>query len=187
MPARGRSAVSPMRPSLEAVLAATAFLLAAAATVYTVSEARLQAAAPVRPGHFVVPDDGAAVAEGRRLAHEVARCAACHGPDLGGLAAPGGAAGALVARVPAPNLTAGRGGLGAVLRDEEWALAIRHGLARDGRPLWGLPHHGDAALSDAQLGALVAYLRRLPPVDRETPPRRIGPVGRLLLVAGRVP
>ena len=180
-----------MRPSLEAVLAAaTAFLLAAAATVYTVSETRLQAAAPVRPQRYVVPDDSAALAEGRRLAHEVARCAACHGADLGGLASPAGpadAVSALVARVPAPNLTAGRGGLGALLRDDGWALAIRHGLARDGRPLWGLPHHGDAALSDAQLGALVAYLRRLPPVDRETPPRRIGPVGRLLLVAGRLP
>jgi mono/diheme cytochrome c family protein len=33
---------------------------------------------------------------------------------------------------------------------------------------------------------VIAYLRRLPPVDRTVPPTRFGPVGRALLAAGKL-
>ena len=37
------------------------------------------------------------------------------------------------------------------------------------------------------LGALVSWLRSLPPVDRELPESSVGPVGRLLFLAGEFP
>ena len=42
-------------------------------------------------------------------------------------------------------------------------------------------------LSDEDLGALIAYLKTLPPVDNEMPPLNLGPLGRLMLVLGELP
>ncbi|HXQ35163.1 MAG TPA: c-type cytochrome, partial [Anaerolineales bacterium] len=42
-------------------------------------------------------------------------------------------------------------------------------------------------LSDEDLGALIAYLKTLPPVDNELPPLRLGPLGRLMLALGEAP
>jgi len=42
-------------------------------------------------------------------------------------------------------------------------------------------------LSDADLGALIAYLKSLPPVDNELPERRIGPLGSLMVALGQFP
>jgi len=39
-------------------------------------------------------------------------------------------------------------------------------------------------LSDDDSGALIAYLKSLPPVDREPVPNSVGPVGRALLLKG---
>jgi mono/diheme cytochrome c family protein len=42
-------------------------------------------------------------------------------------------------------------------------------------------------LSDEDLGALIAYLKTLPPVDNEIPNRSVGPLGRLLTALGKFP
>ena len=42
-------------------------------------------------------------------------------------------------------------------------------------------------LSDEDLGALIAYLKTLPPVDNEMPPLALGPLGRVMLVLGQLP
>ena len=41
-------------------------------------------------------------------------------------------------------------------------------------------------LSDTDLGALLGYLRGLPPVDREVPPSRFRWLGRVMLARGRM-
>jgi mono/diheme cytochrome c family protein len=41
--------------------------------------------------------------------------------------------------------------------------------------------------NDEDLGALVAYVQSLPPVDNELPARQIGPLGRLAVVLGQFP
>jgi mono/diheme cytochrome c family protein len=41
-------------------------------------------------------------------------------------------------------------------------------------------------LSDTDLGAIIGYLKQLPPVDREVPETRFGPLGRALLAAGKL-
>jgi cytochrome c553 len=49
-----------------------------------------------------------------------------------------------------------------------------------------MPSEVYAHLSDADLAAIVAFLERLPPVDRELPSTRFGPMGRALLTAGKL-
>src|SRR5690606_38231941 len=83
-----------------------------------------------------------------------------------------------------PNLTSGRGGLPPDYRDEDYVRALRHGIDRTGRPLVLMPSAEYAVLSDEDLGALIAYLRTLPSVDRDRGPVAPGPVVRVLMLAG---
>jgi mono/diheme cytochrome c family protein len=42
-------------------------------------------------------------------------------------------------------------------------------------------------LTDADLAAIIAYVKTVPPVDHQLPKVSIGPVGRALFVAGKLP
>ena len=42
-------------------------------------------------------------------------------------------------------------------------------------------------LSDEDLGALIAYLKSLPPIDNEMPKTDLGPLGRVMLALGQLP
>jgi cytochrome c553 len=85
------------------------------------------------------------------------------------------------------NLTTGRGGVGASLTAADWERAVRHGVGRDGRALRFMPSDDFATLSDADLGAIIAWARQLPPVDRELPATRVGPVLRVMNAIGQIP
>jgi mono/diheme cytochrome c family protein len=50
-----------------------------------------------------------------------------------------------------------------------------------------MPSNSFHYLSDEDLGALIAYLKSLPPVDNELPARRIEPLGRLMMAVGMFP
>jgi mono/diheme cytochrome c family protein len=111
-----------------------------------------------------VPADAAAIERGRHLSEAVAVCTVCHGDDLGGRLAfehP------LLGRGYTPNLTRGRGGIGASYQAADWERALRHGVDRSGRGLLFMPVDHYRHLSDADLGAIIAYARSLPPVDNE--------------------
>ena len=113
---------------------------------------------------LAVPSDAAAVARGRHLSDAVAVCTVCHGDDLGGRLAfehP------LLGRGYTPNLTRGRGGVGASYAVADWERALRHGVDRNGRGLLFMPVDHYQHLSDADLGAMIAYYRSMPPVDNE--------------------
>jgi mono/diheme cytochrome c family protein len=64
--------------------------------------------------------------------------------------------------------------------------AIRHGVAPDGRPLFIMPSSAYQRLSDPDVAAIVAYVRSVPPVDREFPPSGLGPIARALLATGKL-
>jgi mono/diheme cytochrome c family protein len=112
-----------------------------------------------------VPTDVVSVEKGRHLA-VIRGCVECHGSDLGGRTfVDDGMAG----RLSGANLTSGQGGVGKQLTDLDWVRAIRHGLRRDGTPLLIMPSKEYWHLDDADLGALIAYLKTVPPVDRALP------------------
>lgn len=128
-----------------------------------------------------IPRDSAAIARGRHLSRAISKCVNCHGDDLGGQlvfdALP-------MARVVAPNLTSGRGGVAGNRTDDDFLRAIRHGIGPGGRALVLMPSRNYWHMGDADVGSLIAYLRTLPAVDRELEPTKFGLVGRVLLVKG---
>lgn len=156
----------------------------ALAGVYAVSEARMRRTYRVDPGPVAVRTDAEAVRQGAHLA--VTRgCTDCHGADLGGKVFIDDAP---VARLAGSNLTRGRGGVAArYAADADWVRAIRNGVAPDGRALLFMPSHEFNPLGDEDVGALVAYIRSLPPVDSDLPAPSVGPLGRALFLAGQVP
>jgi cytochrome c553 len=164
-----------------ALLALALALIATAALADLAVRRRLKT--PVEVAAQPIPARPEALGRGEHLGRSVLICAECHGPDLGGAVvtdAPG------FGRIVAPNLTAGRGGIGPQMGDLDWDRAVRHGVAADGRPLVLMPSDGYAFLSIADVGALRAWVEQLPPVDRALPPTRLGPLGRWLAAGGRL-
>ncbi len=127
-----------------------------------------------------LPSDEASLAVGEHWAE--IHCRACHGPDLGGNTAffndPA------LGYVDAPNLTSGQGGFGATATDADWVRAVRHGIRQDGKSVFIMPSNDFYYLSDADLGGLIAYLKTVPPVDRETRPRNLKPMAKILYALG---
>ncbi|HEY7636705.1 MAG TPA: c-type cytochrome [Gemmatimonadales bacterium] len=127
--------------------------------------------------------DSIGLERGRHLVEVIGKCAVCHGDDYGGkLLLDNFAMGHLVSA----NLTGGRGGIGDYT-DSDYERAIRHGVGRDGRALIFMPAEAYNALSDADLAAMIGFLRTLPAVDREPTRPRVGPVARALYVARGFP
>lgn len=165
------------------LLGAVVLLLGlAVSAVYALSGQKLRQSYAVAVKPVAIPADAASVLRGRHIA-ETRGCIDCHGQDFGG---------AKVIDDPAvgvmwgPNLTGGQGGLAAGFNDEDWVRAIRHGVAKDGRPLVLMPSIEYAHFSDDDLGALIAYLKTLPKVDRERVALTVGPVARALMLAGEI-
>ena len=131
---------------------------------------------------IAIPTDSASITRGEHIA-TIRMCRHCHLDDLGGQTA--GAP--LLITLSVPNLTPGMGGVGATNTDEDWVRAIRHGVGRDGRGLVVMPSSIWYQLSDEDLGALIAYLKSLPPVNHELPPTDLGPLGRVMLTLGQLP
>ena len=158
-------------------------LLLILVVVYGLSERRFRKTYNVEPGPVVVRSDAPTLARGQHIA--VTRgCTDCHGEAMSGkvfIDAPP------MARLFASNLTPGRGGVGGTYRDADWVRAVRHGVGPEGKPLLFMPSHEFHALSDEDVGALVAYLKSLPPVDNTLPENSVGPLGRVLYLTGQVP
>jgi mono/diheme cytochrome c family protein len=118
-----------------------------------------------------------------RGAHLVAArgCVGCHGEDLAGHVELDNA---FIGRLAGPNLT--RGGRGGRLTDADWERAVRHGVRRDGSPLFVMPASEHTGMSDEDLGAIVAYARSLPARPNVPPLSRAGPVIGAMQAAGKV-
>ncbi|MCC7411441.1 MAG: hypothetical protein IT495_07410 [Gammaproteobacteria bacterium] len=108
--------------------------------------------------------DPAAIERGRYFVHAIAVCGVCHGLDLAGQVMSDSP---IFGHVRTPNLTPGRNGVGQYYRPVDWARAIRHGLAVDGRAFAFMPVDHYYHIIDADLGDMIAYLESLAPVDNE--------------------
>ena len=123
-----------------------------------------------------IPTDPASIARGKYLAEKVAVCTECHGTDLGGKVVEDNVA---MGRLVASNLTRGRGGLPADYSDQDFVRALTHGVKRDGRSVIFMPS-ADYTFTADDLGAIVAYVKSVPAVDRTLPAMSVGPVARAL-------
>lgn len=156
-------------------LAAIAALAVLVLNLLTQNRLNKQYEVPINP--LTIPDGESALARGEHLVRAVSSCVSCHGSDLGGkefIVEP------LLAQIYAPNLTSGKGGKASNFSSEDWVRVLRHGVDQTGRPLVFMPAQYYRYYSDEDLGAIVAYIQSLPPVDKETPPRRFFLLGQIL-------
>jgi cytochrome c553 len=154
------------------------------AVAYGVSQRKLNRKWEVAAAALKVTREPAQIARGRHLATAVSKCTECHGADLGGKM--------FLDEMPlgvviASNLTAGKGGVLPRYSDAQLDAAIRHGVRPDKRGLLIMPSEEYQHLSDEDAAAIIAYIRSVPPVDRELAASRVGPLGHVLFAAGQLP
>ena len=151
------------------------FVIAVGA-VYVQSNRIINKRYPFQPHSVAVPTDSASIAQGERIAR--IRCFGCHADSLYGQVffdEPG------VARISAANIPAKL----LTTSDAELAGFLRTGVRKDGTSPFIMPPPGFYHMSDADLGALIAYLRTIPQGGEPLPPNAYRPIGRLGVVLGQ--
>jgi mono/diheme cytochrome c family protein len=106
-----------------------------------------------------VASDEATLARGRYL-FASRGCGDCHAANGAGrvfIDTPDGSF-----RVRSPNISPR--GVVANYTDADWVRAIRHGVKPDGRPIFIMPSEDYNRFTDADVAAIIAYARSLPPV-----------------------
>ena len=160
------------RIALRVLLALVLLIAAFAAFVYWKSERGMNQRMQVAGEELAIPTSPEAIARGLELANTYG-CLECHGSDGGGKhfldAMP-------VLDIRTPNLT--RGGRTARWSGRDWARSVRHGVRPDGSMVLFMPATDFRMVDAADLGAIVAYMKSLPPVTRDAGRTRPGPVGR---------
>ena len=155
-------------------------LLLAGLVLYLIGNARLNKTYDIPASDITLPTDAASLEFGKHRVETL--CQGCHGPDLSGIdnwfSAPP------LGNIDSANLTSGKGGIGGEFTTEDYVRAIRHGIDRAGKPIFMTAVPSTAHLSDEDLGAIIAYLKTIPPVDHTVRERHFTPLARILLAAG---
>jgi mono/diheme cytochrome c family protein len=90
-------------------------------------------------------------------------CMECHGAEGAGLLLIDDKDSGFFVRTP--NITRGGASPARGYSDTDWVRALRHGVKPSGEPLWIMPSEDYARMTDADVGAIAAYVRSLPPAD----------------------
>jgi len=158
-------------------------VIAIVLVLVTVASGRMNKVYDPAVKRVAIPSDEAAIERGRYLATSVSTCTGCHNSDLGGkffFEDP------TIGQIYSANLTAGAGGKGAYYSDEDWVRLLRYGVKPDGKPVLVMPSQNFHRLSDEDLGALIAYLKTVPEVDRESPAPDLKVMGKVLIALGQL-
>lgn len=153
-----------------------ALAIVAAIAVFALSEIVLRKEHRAFAEALAVPS-AVQLADAERQAR-ILGCLSCHGEGLKGklmFDAPP------VARVYAPNLTR----IAAGASDQQLAAAIRQGIGHDGRSLFIMPSATYSRLSDGEVAALIAWIRKLPFAEGGLDRIKFGPIGRFALATGK--
>lgn len=124
-----------------------------------------------------------AVVEGGRLV-TFRGCVDCHGKDLAGKIMIDDPA---IGIVVAPNITKGEGGLPADWSTADWVRTLKHGVNRQGNSLMIMPSYETAKLSQQDMGAIIAYVEQVAPVNMTWEQSSFGPLGKLLSILDELP
>ncbi len=160
-----------------AALSLVALVLVAYAVIYVASARKVRRSYAVRASPIDIPGDSASIAEGKRLA-AIRGCTGCHGALAQGDMFVDDW---ILARLVAPNLTRSV----RQYSTEELVGIVRHGVPPDGKSVLGMPSGMFFALTDRDLGAIIAYLRSLPEMPGPARHVQLGPLGRLGIAIGQ--
>ena len=122
------------------------------------AQARMDRHVAIAAYDFAIPTDAASIERGRYL-FSTRGCVDCHGADGAGRAFIDDGS----MRVKGANISPGPGSVVQKYAAADWDRTLRHGVKPDGRPVLVMPSEDYNRLTDVDLGALVAYVRGLPP------------------------
>ena len=149
-------------------------------TLFAIGNYRLHKTYNFPPSNLVIPTDEASIANGKHRAETL--CVSCHGEDLSGIdnwfsMGPLGT-------IDSANLTAGEGGIGSTFTDEDYVMALRHGIDPQGKPIFMPAVVSTSHLSDQDLASIIAYLKTIPPVDHKNNGVQFKPLAKILIAVG---
>jgi mono/diheme cytochrome c family protein len=147
-----------LRRSLVLLLVAGVGLAGLVAYALQQAQQRMDRRVEIAAYGIDIPADAEAIARGRYL-YGTRGCADCHGANGAGRAFIDDGS----MRVKGANISPGPGSVVVQYTAVDWERTLRHGVKPDGRPVMVMPSEDYNRLSDADLGALVAYIRQLPP------------------------
>jgi mono/diheme cytochrome c family protein len=170
-----------IKRSLIGVVAVVGVVAVAVFALATLGDRKLERRIDVQVAAVPLAGDPASVERGGYL-YRSRGCGDCHGLDGAGKVVIED--GAMLVR--APNITGGPGSVTTAYQPVDWARAIRHGIRPNGRPLLVMPSEEYNRFTDADLAAVVAYVRQLPPKSGEGATIRLPLPVRVLYGAGVV-
>ena len=150
-------------------------VVTAALVLYFIGGSNLNKTRQVQPPAVTIPSDEQAIARGQHMVD--VNCTSCHGDDLAGdvlLEDP------MIGTIYTANIT----GLAQRRTDEEIVLAIRHAVGPGGRQIVAMPSEAFIYFSEEDLGAIIAYLKTIPQVEKESPGIDLSVMGQIMLGAG---
>lgn len=153
--------------------------LLALVSIYYVTETKLNQIYDIQVEEVAIPSDQASIERGRHLVTAIGFCTECHVANFAGQVWDDGP---LVGKLVVKNLTAGKGGIGSSYTDVDWVRALRHGVGPNGKSLLIMPSNLYYRFSDTDLGAIIAYLKQIPPVDNQLQETTIGPMARMFIL-----
>jgi mono/diheme cytochrome c family protein len=158
-------------------------ILVVALILFIKGSSRLNKTYDFPADNIVIPTDSASIEKGQHLAETL--CTHCHTANLSGKTwfsfPPAGT-------VDSANLTSGEGGIGREFTtDADYVRAIRHGIGPDGKAIFMPSVAAFQNMSDQDLGALIAYLKTVPPVNHKTNGQQFTPIAKIMIGAGIIP
>lgn len=164
-------------------LSLVGILVVLVTTIYALSSSRMNKTYAVKSIPIPKFSKSVDIVEGKRL-YQSRGCGDCHDVDGSGKTFIENPA---IGTLSGSNLTAGKGGILSDRTDEELAIAIRHGVGKNGRALIFMPSTDFQGMTNEDVGKLISFLRSLPGIDNVQGELKPGPLGRFLFLIGEIP
>lgn len=142
-------------------VAGAAIMVAAVAFVGTqLAERKRGRQIDIKVQAVAIPTDALSLERGKYL-YASRGCADCHGANGAGRAFIDDGS----MKVAGPNISTGLGNVVAAYAPQDWVRTLRHGVKPNGQPVFIMPSEDYNRLTDADVGALIAFVKQLPPAN----------------------
>lgn len=146
--------------TLRGVLALVVMVAAIAIIGTQLAERKRTRQIDIKAMAVAIPSDAASIERGRYL-YASRGCADCHGANGAGKTFIDDGS----MKIVGPNISTGAGNVVANYKPEDWVRTLRHGVKPNGQPVFIMPSEDYNRLTDADIGALIAYVKSLPPAN----------------------